>query len=192
MTAHAFVFARGGSKGLPGKNVKLLAGKPLINYSIETAFQVDMIDKVFVSTDDKDIAGIAKAAGAIIIDRPSELAQDNSPEWSAWQHAIEWVEKHHGAFGEFVSLPATSPLRNAEDVKSALSQRKNKEADFCISITEACRSPYFNMVKLNEEGFVELVNKPESSAVFRRQDAPEVFDITTCLLYTSPSPRDRG
>lgn len=184
MTAYAFVFARGGSKGLPRKNVKLLAGKPLIHYSIETAFQVDGIDKVFVSTDDQEIASAAKVAGAIVIDRPDDLAQDDSPEWLAWQHAIQWVEKQYGAFEEFVSLPATSPLRNKSDVENALLKRRDKGADFCISITEANRSPYFNMVKVNSDEFVELVNKPESAAVFRRQDAPEVFDITT-VAYVS-------
>lgn len=186
MTAHAFIFARGGSKGLPKKNVKLLAGKPLIHYSIETAFQVDSIDKVFVSTDDKEIAEVAESAGAIVINRPANLAQDNSPEWLAWQHAIEWVENQYGIFDEFISLPATSPLRNVDDVINALLKRREKEADFCISVTEASRSPYFNMVKVNDDGFVELINRPDSGVIFRRQDAPTVFDVTTVAYISTP------
>jgi len=187
MSVYAFIFARGGSKGLPRKNIKLLSGKPLINYSIETALQVEEIDNVFVSTDDSEIADVARKAGAIIIDRPAELAQDNSPEWLAWQQGIEWVEKHYGVFDEFVSLPATSPLRNVNDVSHALAERRKKNADFCISVTEANRSPYFNMVKINEDGFVELANKPESGTVFRRQDTPELFDVTTVAYVSTPA-----
>ena len=84
-----FIFARGGSQGIPGKNIRLLAGKPLIAYAIETAFQSQLIDRVVVSTDDKKIARVAQECGAEIpFVRPKELAQNNSPEWLAWQHAI--------------------------------------------------------------------------------------------------------
>lgn len=186
MTTYAFIFARGGSKGLPGKNVKLLAGKPLIEYSIATALQVESIDKVFVSTDDQKIADVSKLAGAIVINRPAELAQDNAPEWLAWQHAIEWVEEHYGVFDEFISLPATSPLRSEQDVNKSINKRRVTEADFCISVTPATRSPYFNMVKNNDNGYIELVNKPKSEEIFRRQDAPEIFDITTVCYVSTP------
>lgn len=181
----AFIFARGGSKGLPQKNVKPLNGKPLIQYSIETAQKTPGIDKVFVSTDDELIASVAKAAGAEIIHRPAELATDTSPEWLSWRHAIEYVRSVFGAFDVFVSLPATSPLRSETDVSAALEKLANKEADICISVTPANRSPYFNMVKQNADGSVELVNKP-NSGVYRRQDAPEVFDITTVVYAANP------
>jgi N-acylneuraminate cytidylyltransferase len=182
--SHGFIFARGGSKGLPKKNIKPLAGKPLIQYSIETAMKVTGLEKVFISTDDNDIAAIARAAGGIIIDRPAELAGDTSPEWLAWRHAIEWVSEHYGHFDEFVSLPATSPLRSVEDVEAAMKKRITAQADICISLTVANRSPFFNMVKINETGLVELVNKPKTG-VWRRQDAPKVFDITTVVYATT-------
>jgi N-acylneuraminate cytidylyltransferase len=185
MTIHAFIFARGGSKGLPRKNIKLLAGKPLIQYSIETAKQVSGIDKIFVSTDDAEIASVAKSAGAIIIDRPAELAGDTSSEWLAWRHSINWVNERYGEFSGFVSLPATSPLRSVDDVQAAIKQRIEKNADICISVTPASRSPYFNMVKIDPDGEVALVNASHSK-VFRRQDAPEVFDITTVVYATTP------
>lgn len=185
MTTHAFIFARGGSKGLPRKNIKLLAGKPLIQYSIETAKKVSSIDKIFVSTDDAEIASIAKSANAIIIDRPAELAEDTSSEWLAWQHSINWVNEHYGEFSGFVSLPATSPLRSVEDVQHAINKRLEKNADICISVTPANRSPYFNMVKINSEEEVSLVNA-SNSEIFRRQDAPKVFDITTVVYATTP------
>lgn len=185
MTNYAFVFARGGSKGLPGKNIKLLAGKPLICYSIETAFQTASIDKVFVSTDDRDIAKIAISAGAILINRPVELATDDSPEWLAWQHAINWVKKKYGEFSGFISLPATSPLRSVTDVESAISQCAAERADICISVCSAGRSPYFNMVKYNAQQGLELVVAPATD-VTRRQDAPKVYDITTVVYVSTP------
>ena len=184
MITHAFIFARGGSKGLPGKNIMPLLGKPLIQYSIEVALKTIGIDKVFVSTDDADIATVAQSNGAIVIDRPPELAQDNSPEWLAWKHAINWVKEQYGDFNEFVSLPATSPLRSVKDVESAMFRRSDIGADICIAITPASRSPYFNMVKESSNNLIELVNKPDNS-ISRRQDAPEVYDITTVVYVAS-------
>ncbi|WCE29849.1 acylneuraminate cytidylyltransferase family protein [Vibrio sp. SCSIO 43137] len=185
MKNFAFIFARGGSKGLPGKNIKPLAGKPLLAYSIETATSCPSVDEVFVSTDDTEIAEVALKYGAIVIHRPQELASDTSPEWLSWRHATEWVTEKYGAFEGFVSLPATSPLRSVEDVESALLKRREQGADICISVTPASRSPYFNMVKYDQNGFIVLVNSPKTD-VTRRQDAPEVFDITTVVYATTP------
>jgi len=185
MKNYAFIFARGGSKGLPGKNIKLLAGKPLLEYSVEVALNSPSIDKVFVSTEDVNIANVALKSGAFVIDRPPELATDISPEWLSWRHAIEWIQHEFGEFDGFVSLPVTSPLRAVEDVEGAIEKLRNSHADICISITAASRSPFFNMVKSTNDGFVELVNCP-STNVTRRQDAPEVFDITTVVYATTP------
>lgn len=185
MKNFAFIFARGGSKGLPGKNIKLLAGKPLLQYSIDVALSSPSIKGVFVSTDDAEIADVARTGGAIVIDRPAELASDSSPEWLSWRHAIEWVREHYGDFDGFVSLPATSPLRIVSDVEGAIRKLDKAKADICISVTPASRSPFFNMVKQTDTGMVELVNKPQSEVV-RRQDAPEVFDITTVVYATTP------
>ncbi|NVC64606.1 acylneuraminate cytidylyltransferase family protein [Vibrio sp. 05-20-BW147] len=181
----AFIFARGGSKGLPRKNIKLLAGKPLLQYSIDTALATPSIEHVFVSTDDAEIADVALASGAIVIERPAELASDTSPEWLSWRHAIEWVQAHYGEFDGFISLPATSPLRSIDDVEGAINKLFTTEADICISVTPASRSPFFNMVKQTDTGMVELVNKPQGE-VARRQDAPAVFDITTVVYATTP------
>lgn len=185
MRNFAFIFARGGSKGLPGKNIKPLVGKPLLQYSIDTALASDLIEQVFVSTDDQAIAQVAIEGGAILIERPVELATDQSPEWLSWRHAVEWATEHYGSFDGFVSLPATSPLRSQEDVEAAILKRQAETVDICIAVTPASRSPYFNMVKYNEAGFVELVNQPEGE-VSRRQDAPKVFDITTVVYATTP------
>ncbi len=185
MKNYAFIFARGGSKGLPGKNIKPLAGKPLLQYSIDTALASPSIEKVFVSTDDAAIADIARSAGAVVIERPAELAADTSPEWLSWRHAIEWVQAHYGKFNGFISLPTTSPLRSVADVESAIKKITNTDADICISVTPASRSPFFTMVKQTNSGLVELVNKPQSE-ITRRQDAPTIFDITAVVYATTP------
>lgn len=186
MTCYAFIFARGGSKGLPRKNVRLLGGKPLIAHSIEVAKQVGAVKSVFVSTDDEEIAAVARQYGAVVIYRPPELARDDSPEWLAWRHAIDWVREHVGEFETFVSLPATSPLRNCSDVEGAIFKLEDTSADICISITPASRSPYFNMVKTLPGGDLALAISPEGN-IQRRQDAPAVFDITTVVYASRPS-----
>lgn len=186
MTCFAFIFARGGSKGLPGKNIKPLLGKPLLHYAIETAQSCPSIDQVFVSTDDDEISQHATQAGTKVIQRPQVLASDDSPEWLSWRHAIEWVREHYGSFDQFVSLPTTCPLRSVEDVEAAISKRQAEQADMCISVTPANRSPYFNMVKeRSKDHSIELVIQPEQG-IFRRQDAPIVYDITTGVYATTP------
>lgn len=180
MSCYGFVFARGGSKGLPGKNIKPLAGKPLIQYAIETSQHSDTIEQTFVSTDCGEIASIAQQAGAIVIERPAELAQDNSPEWLAWQHAIKWVEKRFSPVDEFVSLPATSPLRDLKDVEGAIDKRRQAKADVCLSVTPSNRNPYFNMVTTGENGWLKKVCNSDTP-LHRRQDTPTVYDITTVV-----------
>lgn len=185
MSNYAFIFARGGSKGLLGKNIKKLADKPLICYSIDAALSAPSISKVFVSTDDANIADIAQKRGATVIDRPQELASDDSPEWLSWRHAIKWVTEKYGMFDRFVSLPATSPLRSIDDIESGISKLKETNADICISVTPANRSPYFNMVTCTPKEGVRLVI-PHENDITRRQDAPKVFDITTVIYVSTP------
>jgi N-acylneuraminate cytidylyltransferase len=177
---HAFIFARGGSKGIVGKNIKPLAGRPLICYAIETAQRSPLIDRIFVSTDDHKIARIAIDLGAEVIDRPSELAADSASEWLAWQHAVAHVEMKYGKFEAFISLPATSPLRDSSDVGRALALFRDGHFDGVIGVTESKRSPWFNMVKLQSSGEVEILIKSEGGYV-RRQDAPRSYDITTVV-----------
>lgn len=185
MRVNAFVFARGGSKGLPGKNIKPLAGKPLVGWSIDVARDVDAIENVFVSTDDPKIADLAREFGATVIGRPSELAADDAPEWLSWQHAVEWVQERHGDFDVFVSLPATAPLRSVTDVDRAIAAL-DEDADVVLTMTESARSPWFNMVMEDEKGLLRTVIKPEMG-VSRRQDAPQTFDLTTIAYVSRPS-----
>jgi len=182
---YGFIFARGGSKGIPRKNLRLLGGRPLIAWSIQTAFQCSSIERVIVSTDDEEIAKVARDYGAEVpFIRPKELAQDNSSEWSAWRHAIEFLYSEGEVFDKFISLPATAPLRSVEDVEKCINAL-GSDTDVVVTVKKSDRSPYFNMVTLDEEGFASLALTPEK-AVVRRQDAPVVYDMTTVCYVTRP------
>lgn len=181
------IFARGGSKGLPGKNIRMLHGKPLIAWSIEHARAVKRIDEIIVSTDCPDIAEVAKRFGAHVpFIRPAHLAQDDSPERLAWRHALDFLKQRDGAYPDaMVSIPATAPLRSPQDIENCLDEYEHGDADVVITMSEAHRNPYFNMVKRNEDGTVGLV-LAAPSGVFRRQDAPAVYDVTT-VAYVANS-----
>lgn len=183
----AFIFARGGSKGLPGKNIRPFAGKPLIAWAIEQALAVPSIGRVIVSTDSPEIAAKAKAFGAHVpFLRPDDLANDTAPEIDAWRHALAYLLDVEGKLPDvFVSVPATAPLRLPEDIESCLQIYDRGRADFVLTVSPAHRNPWFNMVSLRDDGAVELVNNP-SGTITRRQDAPEVFDITTVAYAANP------
>lgn len=187
MKATAFIFARGGSKGLPGKNIRPLGGKPLIAWSIGHALAVQRIERVIVSTDSEEIATVAREYGAEApFIRPAELARDDSPEWLAWRHALNYLLDTNGALPEaMVSVPATAPMRLPSDIENCLDEYEKGDADMVITVTDAHRSPYFNMVKANADGTVGLVIPPQSS-IARRQDAPAVFDMAT-VAYVARS-----
>jgi CMP-N-acetylneuraminic acid synthetase len=187
MKAVAFIFARGGSKGLPGKNIRLLGGKPLIAWSIEHALAVKRIERIIVSTDSEEIAKVARAHGAEVpFMRPAELADDKSPEWLAWRHALTFLLETSDSLPDaMVSVPTTAPLRLPFDIEGCLDQYEKGDADMVITVTDAHRSPYFNMVKTNVDGTVGLVI-PSQSAIVRRQDAPVVYDMATVCYVANP------
>jgi CMP-N-acetylneuraminic acid synthetase len=176
----ALICARAGSKGLPGKNIKVLNGVPLIGWSIQTALKIDRISRIIVSTDSDEIAKIALRYGAEVpFIRPQNLSLDNSPEWLVWRHAINYLESSESENNlNLVVLPSTSPLRSTEDVNNCIDEFEKNEVDSVITVCEANRSPYFNMIKNSSEGFSSLVIQPEKE-ITRRQDAPKVYDITT-------------
>jgi CMP-N-acetylneuraminic acid synthetase len=187
MRAVAFIFARGGSKGLPGKNVRPLCGKPMIAWSIEHAKSVKRISRVIVSTDSEEIAAVARQYGAETpFMRPAELARDDSPEWLAWRHALNHLLQSEGSLPDaMVSVPVTAPLRESGDIECCLDDFARGGADIVVTVSEAHRSPYFNMVKRNDDGTVSLVIPPTKN-VSRRQDAPAVFDMATVAYVASP------
>ena len=119
----ALIPARGGSKSVPRKNIRRLAGKPLIAYAIDTAMQSNLINRVIVSTDDMEIAEIALFYGAEVpFIRPDELAQDDSSEWLTWQHAIKWFTSEYPEqeLDALICIPPTSPLRSVQDVDACI------------------------------------------------------------------------
>ena len=183
----AFVFARGGSKGLPGKNLRLFAGKPLIAHAIEHALAVSRIDRVIVSTDSPDIASVARDYGAQVpFLRPAELAADDSPEWLSWRHALKFIQEEMGVLpGAMVSVPVTAPLRRPEDIERCLDLYSKGGADVIVTVSQAHRSPYFNMVQRRPDGTVALVVQT-SREFARRQDVPAVFDMTTIAYVVDP------
>lgn len=182
------IFARGGSKGVPRKNIRPLAGKPLIAYAIETALKSELIDRVIVSTDDPEIAEVSRNYGADVpFMRPAKLAQDDSPEWLSWQHAIRMMEEGKDAsnIGVFVCIPATSPLRLVEDLDACIRKLLETDADIVITVKPAERNPYFNMVALDERDNARLVISLDG-AIHHRQSAPTVFDMTTVAYAARP------
>lgn len=188
MNAVALIFARGGSKGLPGKNIRPLAGKPLIAWAIEHAKAVKRIRRIIVSTDSEDIAAVARGFGAEVpLLRPAELARDDSPEWLAWRHALGYLRETEGGLPHaMVSIPTTAPLRLPVDIENCLDEYAKGGADMVITVTDAHRNPYFNMVKANADGTVGLVMSPDAG-VFRRQDAPSVYDMATVAYVANPA-----
>jgi N-acylneuraminate cytidylyltransferase len=187
MKAVAFIFARGGSKGLPGKNIRPLAGKPLIAWSIEHARSVERIERIIVSTDSQEIAKVARKYGAEVpFIRPENLSSDTSSEWLAWRHALNYIFETEGSMPDvMISVPATAPLRIPLDIENCLDEFEKGDLDVVITVTDAQRNPYFNMVKENNDGTVSLVMQPQSK-VTRRQDAPILYDIATVAYVASP------
>lgn len=183
----ALICARGGSKGLPGKNIKPLSGKPLIAWSIEQALGVERVERVMVSTDCEEIAGVARQYGAEVpFLRPAELSQDNSPEWLVWRHALGYIRETEGDFPDaLLVVPPTAPLRSVVDLDNCLDQYRDNDFDIVVSVTDAHRNPYFNMVRRNHDETVNVVISAGESIV-RRQDAPVLYDMTTVAYVTSP------
>jgi len=175
----AFIFARGDSRGVKDKNIRLVAGKPLVAHSIESAFASKYISEVIVSTDSEKIAAVAKKYGAKLLMRPGDLARDKSPELLAWKHAIASNLDLLKNTSTFISLPATSPLRSSQDIDAAIEKYQQNQCDILFGIRASHRNPYLNMVSITDEDLIEVVN--DGSNAFRRQDVPQVYDVTTCV-----------
>lgn len=187
MTIVALICARGGSKGVPGKNIRRLAGKPLVVWAIEHARAVARIDRVIVSTDSEEIAAVASEAGAEVpFFRPADLSGDASPEREVWRHALEHLRSTDGVFPDvLVVVPATAPLRMPSDLERCLDEFEKGEVDVVITVTDAHRSPYFNMVMVDAGGRASLVIPPDGP-ITRRQDAQVVYDMATVAYVVRP------
>lgn len=176
------ICARGGSKGVKGKNIRPLLGKPLIAYSIEQAKASGLFEAVAVSSDSNLILETARQWGAdFLIKRPDELATDQAAKLPVIKHCVAEAERLVGhAFDVVVDLDATSPLRISEDICNAVALLEHSGAGNILTAMPARRSPYFNLVELNENGVVVL-SKPLKTPVVRRQDAPQCYDMNASI-----------
>lgn len=176
----AIVPARGGSKGIPRKNILPINGKPLIAYTIEAAKGSKYINKTVVSTDDKEIADISKKFGAEIpCLRPSELADDNSSTIDCIIHMVKFLQEKQNYFPDYVCiLQCTSPLRNYSDIDGALEKLKKTEQDGIVSVCEAEVNPYWTNVFHDDK--LEYFIK-EGKKISRRQDLPQIYRINGAI-----------
>lgn len=176
------ICARGGSKGVKGKNVRLLAGKPLIAHSIEQAKASKLFEGIAVSSDSNLILEISRDWGVdYLIRRPVELATDQTAKLPVIRHCVVEVELQKGySFETVVDLDATSPLRSVGDIHRAVALLEGSGAGNVITAMPSRRSPYFNLVELNADGVAEL-SKPLKHPVVRRQDAPKCYDMNASI-----------
>ncbi len=177
MKAFALIPARGGSKEIPRKNIKLIAGKPLIVWTIEAALRSRLLDAVIVSTDDLEIADIARRAGAKVpFLRPPELAQDQTPGIASVLHAIDQLPQYDSV----LMLQPTSPLRTTEDIDGCLGFATQKNALSMVSVTEAATHPSW-VYHLNSD--TTLVRFIEAGPIARRQDLPPAFALNGAMYF---------
>ena len=194
MNILGLIAARGGSKGIPGKNVRPFLGKPLIAWSIQHALACPEITRVVVSTDDERIATVARDYGAEVpFMRPPELACDGAGKWQVWQHALAEVNDRLGwSVDLFVDLDCTSPLREVKDISMAIQQflSSPSEIEAVFTLCEARKNPYFNMVEY-QDGYLGFC-KPLPTPIVRRQDAPKVYDHVASIYVLRPEYLRRG
>lgn len=174
------ICCRAGSKGVLGKNTRLLNGIPLITYTINVAQKSKYLNDLIVSSDSQEILGIAKSNGvAITFVRPDDLSTDTASKWPVFIHAVEKYEKLTGKTVRYiVDMDVTVPLKTTQDIDNAIVLAlQSPEIDVVITGYEPERNPYFNMMEIKNSGFAEMVKKT-ATPIVRRQDAPKVFSLT--------------
>ena len=176
------ICARGGSKGVPGKNLRNLCGKPMIAWTVEQARETGVFDRIVVSTDSDEIASAAECAGAeAFFRRPAEMATDSASKLPVIRDVLLRSEAHYATtFDLHVDLDATAPLRLPEDIHGALACFIESPWDNLITGMHARRSPYFNLVEDVGHGRIVL-SKPTEKPIVRRQDAPVCYDMNASI-----------
>ena len=177
------ICARGGSKGVINKNIRILMGKPLIAHTILQAKEANCFDCIVVSSDSQDILNISKEFGVdYVVQRPDEMASDQAAKLPAIQHCVKTIEEiTHCEYDTMVDLDATSPLRIIEDIHKSIEMLENSnDANNLVTGAPSRRSPYFNLVELSNNGFVRT-SKNLDSPIIRRQDSPRCFDLNASI-----------
>lgn len=200
MKTLGLVTARGGSKGIPGKNLKLLAGKPLLAYTIDAARACGAFERLILSTEDQEIADAARAMWCDTpFLRPAELARDDTPHLPVVQHAVRWMAERVDYHADVVMiLQPTSPLRSAEDIVAALALLESSGADSVLSVSEVPgHSHPMRTLRLDADGRAMLfaTGEPVRKRINRRQDLPEAWVMngaiyacrTSVLFADAPS-----
>lgn len=183
------ICCRGGSKGVPGKNVKELQGIPLIGHTIQQAKASVYLDELIVSTDSPEIARVALEFGAKVpFMRPEALATDTSSKWPVFIHALEAMEALLGVEIDYlVDMDVTVPLKLTEDIDRAIELAISRpDVDVVITGYEPERNPYFNMMEITAGGYAELVKK-SAQPIVRRQDAPQVYSLSPAAYVVKKS-----
>jgi len=176
-----FIAARGGSKGIPRKNVKLFAGKPLIAHTIEKCVKSNIFSHVIVSTDDDEIARISKKFGADVpFIRPKKLATDKIGTSDVVLHGVKKLQKLGYKFDEIVLRDGTVPFIRNEDISASLKKLRQKKSDAVFGVYQQNLNPYFNMMEKNSHGFLKLSKKLTQRPI-TRQSAPIVYQL--CGLW---------
>lgn len=172
--------ARGGSKGIPHKNIKPLSGKPLIHYTIDVARQIVGDEDICVSTDDQEIIQCVEDDDLKVpFVRPAELATDTVGTYEVLLHALDFYEKQGRHYDLVLLLQNTSPFRTAEQVKEALSLYRS-DIDMVVSVKECASNPYYCVFEENEDGYLHIC-KGKDGEITRRQDAPKVYEYNGAM-----------
>lgn len=176
----AIILARGGSKGVPGKNIRPLAGKPLIVWSIEQALASRCVDAVYVSTDDEKIAAMSLAAGAQVIERPAELANDTASSEAGLQHALEVLEARGTPASQVIFLQCTSPIRQPDDIDRAFATYQAQGADSLLSVSPS----HAFLWTQGEDGFGHPVNYNPHQRPRRQDMQPQYRENGSLYIFS--------
>ncbi|KAB8151850.1 acylneuraminate cytidylyltransferase family protein [Kordia sp. TARA_039_SRF] len=185
MKTLAIIPARGGSKGVPGKNKKILHGKPLIQYSIDAALESEHIAEVLVTTDDEQIVTLAKSLGANVpFVRPKHLAEDKTPTLPVMQHAVSFLEREGKHFDAICLLQPTSPFRPKGFLDKALKTFQEKQTDALVSVLEVPHqyNPHWTF-EANEHGILQIATG-EKNIITRRQELPKAYHRDGSIYIT--------
>ena len=176
--------ARGGSKGIPHKNIKPLAGKPLIHYTIDVARQIVADEDICVSTDDLEIVQCVEEYGLKVpFVRPAELATDTAGTYEVLLHALSFYEQQGKQYDVVLLLQNTSPFRTANQVKEALALYQS-DIDMVVSVKECSANPYYCVFEENQDGYLKICKGDGN--ITRRQDAPKVYEYNGAIYVINP------
>ena len=177
------ITARGGSKRVPGKNIRRLGDKPLVVWSIDAAKGISNICDIIVSTDDVAIAKVCSEAGAFVPwIRPKELSSDTSSSVDVALHALDWYEAHNGKVDGLLLLQPTSPFRTSKHILEAISLYESSDCEMVVSVKKTKSNPYFNLFEEKESGNLELSKKGNFTS---RQSAPITYEYNGAIYIFS-------